>query len=581
MQTQGMLVFLSLFFFVAYSSPPANPISCTFKGRNCTVVNSYGAFSDRATCVSSLVVYPTTEDELLYVVSEGTQARQKMRVVTRFSHSMTKLACADGENSRLISTEYLNKTLSIDKDAMTITVESGVSLRQLIEDAAKAGLALRMAPYWWGLTVGGMMSTGAHGSSWEGEHGGTAFHDYVTEMRIVTPAAPDERYATLRVINGNDLIELDASRVSLGVFGVISQVTVQLELMFKRSLTYMTIKDTDLVETIERHARRYEFADMTWYPSLGKLVYRMDERVSVNISGNGSYNSIFFTAKPSDYLAFERSREEEMELQRNSEKICTLAHDVPSSLSYISYGLTNNGTTYDGYPVIGKHSDLMSSGGCLDSKEDGLATACPWDSRVKGQFFHKTTFTIPVENLKGFITDIKSLVKIEPKALCGLDLYNGFLIRYVQASSAYLGSEFEGVEFEFTYYRSRDPLIPRMHQDFLEEIEQMGLFKYGGLPHWGKNRNVAFINAVDKYKNAALFLEVKKMFDPLGLFSSEWTDAVLGLRGNITVDTEGCALEGLCICSKDVHCSPSRGYFCRRGKIYKSAHVCTLEQSRM
>lgn len=109
------------------------------------------------------------------------------------------------------------------------------------------------------------------------------------------------------------------------------------------------------------------------------------------------------------------------------------------------------GTTYYGYSVIGNHSDLMSSGACLDSKEDGLATACPWDSRVNGQFFHQTTFTIPIENVKEFISDIQTLVKIEPKALYGLNLYNGVLIRYVQPSFAYMGNEFEGIEFEFTY----------------------------------------------------------------------------------------------------------------------------------
>ncbi|CAE5968925.1 unnamed protein product [Arabidopsis arenosa] len=532
---------LHLLFSVSYSSPPENPVSCGFRGRNCTVLNSYGAFSDRAICRASVVAYPTTENDLLQVVAEGTRARQKMRVVTRFSHSTTKLACVDGEDGRLISTELLNKTLSVDRDAMTITVQSGVSLRQLIGDAAKVGLALRMAPHWWGLTVGGMMSTGAHGSSWDGERGGTAFHDYVIEMRMVTSAPPDQGYSMIRTLNRSNFSELDAARVSLGVFGVISQVTVQLELMFKRSITYITIKDSDLVEMVEKHGDRYEFPDIMWYPSQGEVVYRMDERVSINISGSGLYNSVLYKAEDSNLLEFQRSR----------------------------------GMTYHGFPVIGNHSDLMSSGGCLDSKEDGLATACPWDSRVHGQFFHQTTFSIPIENVKEFISDIKTLVKIEPKALCGLNFYNGVLIRYVQPSFAYLGIEFEGMEFEFTYYRSRDPLMPRMYEDFFEEIEQMGLFKYGGLPHWGKNRNVAFINATEKYKDAALFLKMKQMFDPLQLFSSKWTDAVLGLGGDLTVDTEGCALEGLCICSKDVHCSPIRGYFCRPGKIYKAARVCT------
>lgn len=225
--------------------------------------------------------------------------------------------------------------------------------------------------------------------------------------------------------------------------------------------------------------------------------------------------------------------------------------------------------------MIGYHSDLMSSGSCLDSKEDGMTTACPWDFRVKGRFYQQTTFTIPTENTEEFIADINALLKTEPKALCGLNFYNGVLIRYLQPSLAFLGTEFPGVEFEFTYYRSKDPLVPRMYEDYMEEIEQMGLFKYGGLPHWGKNRNVAFIGAIEKYSDAAKFLEVKERFDPLGLFSSEWTDMILGLSGDISIDREGCALEGLCICSKDMHCAPSRGYVCRPGKVYKAARVCT------
>ena len=218
---------------------------------------------------------------------------------------------------------------------------------------------------------------------------------------------------------------------------------------------------------------------------------------------------------------------------------------------------------------------MMSSGSCLDSLQDGLITACPWDSRIKSEFFHQTTFSVPLTQVKSFITDIKSLVKIERKSLCGLELYYGILMRYVTSSPAYLGKETEALDFDLTYYRAKDPLTPRLYEDFIEEIEQIALFKYNALPHWGKNRNLAFDGVIKKYKNAPAFLKVKESYDPTGLFSTEWTDQILGIKGNATIVKDGCALEGLCICSEDAHCAPTKGYLCRPGKVYKEARVCT------
>ncbi|CAH9104069.1 unnamed protein product [Cuscuta europaea] len=297
--------FLMTTLLLVQSTPPEDPIKCTDNNatQNCTVANSYGAFPDRAICRAAAVAYPRTEEELLAFISNATKQNRKMKATTRFSHSIPKLVCPDGDDGLLISTKLLNRTLKVDNRSMTVTVESGVSLRQLISVAAEAGLALPHAPYWWGVTVGGMMGTGAHGSTLWGL--GSSVHDYVVRVRIVTPASPEEGYAVVRQLEEGDP-EINAARVSLGVLGVISQVTLKLEPMFKRSVTYVEENDTKLGEEAATFGSHHEFGEITWFPSQGRVVYRIDDRVQTNTPGDGLNDFLGFRSMSSLLLSFVR-----------------------------------------------------------------------------------------------------------------------------------------------------------------------------------------------------------------------------------------------------------------------------------
>ena len=304
----------------------------------------------------------------------------------------------------------------------------------------------------------------------------------------------------------------------------VYQVTLQLEPMFKRSITNRVQRDEDFEKTVSSFAATTEFGDITWFPGQGKVVYRDDVRLPLTAAGKGKNDFQIFQPQLSVLAA--ALRKSGPILKTFKPNFHTSPALFPSSFRRAAGcdgerggkmspcndpgqlwlatggGLKNDESEvidFTGYPVVGNQSDMQSSGSCLFGKEDGLLTACGWDPRIEGLFFHQTTSGIPIAQVPDFIADVKKLRELRPGSLCGLDLYGGVLIRFLKKSTALLGKTDDSAEFDMIYFRSRDPENPRLDEDVLEEMEQMAFFKYGALPHLGKNRPVGFIGVEDKF----------------------------------------------------------------------------------
>lgn len=566
----------------------APTVTCGFRG--CDITNFRGSWQDRKVCKAERVVYPRSEKELIEAVADAVREGRRIKVMSVGSHTFNRFACPGGNAGVLISTRDYNSRIRVNKISMTVTVDAGVQLKDLIKRLAAEGLTLPHTTYWDAVSMAGVVSTAAHGSGLWGK--GSGVFEYVVAMNLVIPAPPFEGYAKVIRLTQNDE-DLKAARISLGVLGAISRITFAVEKMFKRSVVLKLRDDLDLQGAVVPFSQGHEFGDITWYPSLQRVVYRIDDRVPVWVPGEGKNLQILFRPQTVQTIVQSRQTEELIQATKNVNKLCQIASTGLSQTMQAGGGFLNDGIKFTGYPVVGYNNYMQSSSGCQsdpETNQNHKANICPananhleandiicgWDSRVNGSFFFHTSIAIPLSTIARAIEDIKLLRDLNPKAFCGIDYYGGFLMRFIKKSEAYLGFNEDTVDIEFFYYRSRQPNAPRWNEDVMEEIEQLLLQKYGGRPHWAKNRVFTFDGTIQRAVSLEKFLEAKQRLDPFGFFSSEWSDAVLGTWKWARVQRwrDRCAFDGLCVCKIDRHCSPQHGFFCRPGKTWTSARVC-------
>ena len=199
------------------------------------------------------IAYPTSEEAIQKIVRRAANDRKKIRIIGT-GHSFTALCKTE---DILISLDKYQGLVSVDKNNNQAVVKGGTKLNDLGELLFNEGLAMENLGDIDVQSMAGTISTGTHGT-------GSKFGTISTQV------------IALRFINGKGEIItcsetenralFKAAQVSLGVIGVITQVTIQCMPSYKLNIDNKveTLKEvlSNLQERLDTN-RHFEFY---WMP---------------------------------------------------------------------------------------------------------------------------------------------------------------------------------------------------------------------------------------------------------------------------------------------------------------------------
>ncbi|MFZ5552126.1 MAG: D-arabinono-1,4-lactone oxidase [Bacteroidota bacterium] len=229
-------------------------------------------------CIAQQYFEPQSEEEISEIVKHAAASGKKIRVCGA-GHSFSPIALSD---EFLVSLKNYHKLISVTKN--TITVQGGMYLHELYAILQQHQLSLSNFGVINKQTVAGALATGTHGSGLKHK----SLSAGIEKIKLVTANGEllEIKRDTEITLNGKKLNLWEAASVSLGLLGIVSEVTLRCEpLFYLRSEE--TVVDADVyTECMDDYARRYEYFKAWWFPHTGKVYLYKAERVGEELYKN-------------------------------------------------------------------------------------------------------------------------------------------------------------------------------------------------------------------------------------------------------------------------------------------------------
>ena len=410
----------------------------------------------------------TSEDELQEVIKNS----EKIRV---FGSKQSSADIASGVETLIDITSY-NKILSFDDNACTITVQSGLILGDLLEKIEAKGWCIPCLPDINTITIGGALSTGTHGTS------GKLLCEYITKCSIILADG------SVKVITDKDEL-IDAVRVSLGVLGVLSEITFQCEPIYTLHIKEGPEDDSIWLPKINERLKKHDFLRILWLPHTDKGYVITGDKIDPNTEIKEDLGPAF------------------LKHRRTASKIL--------------YKYTH---IFPWFTAIA--NKLLYRGFFSTTKEHKGSLYQATVTKSRGSTLELAEWTIGLDKFPTVFEELKTEInKWSNKSFIHIPMD----IRFVYKDTSWLSYAYKKDTVTIGCV-SRNAATADTYEAF-KSIEKIFL-KHGGKPHWAKRFTAKNIELSKIYEKWEDFKTLRKKLDPSNKFLNPYLTEIFNEKTN-------------------------------------------------
>jgi L-gulonolactone oxidase len=425
-------------------------------------------------CIPAEVRRPHSTDEVADIVRRAHHAGVRVKTMGA-GHSFTAAAMTNGV---LLSLEHMRRVLAVDGERARVTVQAGITLRELGDELAALGLAMPNLGDIDVQSLAGAINTATHGTGMEWGNLATT----VVGLQLV-----DGRGDVVRCDVARDPALLQVARVGLGALGVVTEVTIQCVPAFNLHAheTVEALDDLldDVVDGIPAFATSADHAEFFWMPGARRAQVKRNRRTDE-------------PAQPPSRFAYVRDKY----LAENAAfgLVCRVGRRFPALA-----------------PRVAKVVAGFASERELIDRSDKVF-ASPRMVR-----FVEMEYGIPVAALPEAVRRVRDLTTtlsyptlfpIEVRVSAGDDI--ALSTGFGRTNGWIAVHQYRGAPYEH-YFQGVEAIMD----------------DYEGRPHWGKLHYQSAATLRDRYPEWDRFVAARARLDPDGTFRNEYLDRVLGPIG--------------------------------------------------